>query len=321
MLKRIGTTLLVSVSALALLLAGCDKKDVELDKAPVKKDAPAKKDVAKKDAPEVKKDVAAAKPAPKPGTIPFDYPVVETKAQAGDFVLCPPRQWIDRGFAKGGSKTTFIYYGAKMLEPGKENSKVKRLSGTDMVVPNAMIVAIRKGETAQPGDIILTRWQSGSGMQRAIVVEGGTPTEPKIRYLDIDYDNPSGAGKKVDICKPDTFHKIGKEFEVGTAVVAKGKFGWKRSKIVGVAGDKILGLGFAGRVSVLNKADCVAMPVKPEVKVGDNVYVPYAGTMKKGVVKKVDAAIGRVFAEIEFGGKKKETAAPFGDVITSLPEK
>lgn len=316
MLRLIAKTSLIAMASLGLLLGACDKK-ADTDKAPAKKEAPAKKGA--KD--NKKADAKEAKPAAAPGTIPFDYPVVETSAKAGDFVLCPPREWIDKGFAKGGDKTTFIYYGAKMLEPGKAESKVKRLSGSEMVVPNAMIVPIRKGETANPGDILLTRWQSGSGMQRAIVVEGGSPTEPKIRYLDIDYNNPSGAGKKVDTCKPDTFHKISREMEVGTAVAAKSRFGWKRWKIVGVAGDKVLGLGFAGKMTVLKKADCIALPVKPEVKEGDSVFVPYIGSMKKGTVKKVDAAIGRVFAEIEFGGKKKEVPAPFGDVTTSLPGK
>lgn len=63
---------------------------------------------------------------------------------------------------------------------------------------------------------------------------------------------------------------------------------------------------------------CRPVPIVPAVAAGDRVQVPYVGVFVNGVVKGVDAKIGRVFTEIDWGGKKKEVAVPFGDVMTGL---
>jgi len=261
---------------------------------------------------------AAPKVVPKPGQIPFDYPAVATTAKAGDYVIAPSKTWIDEAFVKGGSKQTFIYYGAWMVTPGPLESKIKTLPGKEVTIPNGMMVPIRSGETAKPGDVVLTTWQSGSGMQRAIVVPGGTPATPKVMYLDLDYDNPAGVGKKVDQLKPNTFQKQKDGLEVGNVVAVKAGSRMNRARVVGVAGDKVLVIGFAGRVSVQAKANVIPIPIKPHVKVGDEVWVPQIGSFGKAKVEKIDAAIGRVFVGYKWGGQEKKAAIAFGDVATGL---
>ncbi len=91
------------------------------------------------------------------------------------------------------------------------------------------------------GDIVLGTRQSGSGLQRAIVVAGGTPAAPKVRYLDLDYDNPAGVGKKDDTLKADCFHKQRDGLIVGNVVAVKAPGGYKRLLVVGVGGEKVLG--------------------------------------------------------------------------------
>lgn len=251
---------------------------------------------------------------------PFHLGAVATTAQPGDFVLCPPREWIDKALGRDKpGEQTFIFFGAHMVAPGPAQSRVKSLPGKEMMVPNSLIVPIRKGQTAAPGDIVLTAWQSGSGMERAIVVPGGTPERPQVRYLDIALDNPSGAGQQVDTCKPDTFHKLSGPWQPGTSVAAKQSFGYRHFKIIHVKGDRVLGLGFSGKLALLAKDDCTPVPVKPEVAVDGTVWVPHLGAYTAGEVKKVDAAIGRVFVEIEFAGKQTEVAAPIVDVLTENP--
>ena len=259
---------------------------------------------------------AAAKAAAShaPGVVPFEYPIAAAPAAAaGDFVLTPSRAFIDRAFTRGGEKSTFIFYGSRMVLPGAAQSRVRQVS-TEVDIPNSLIIPIRRGEQAKPGDVVLTHWQSGSGMQRAIVVPGGTPTEPTVRYLDIALDNPSGAGKKVDQCKPGTFQILTAPWEVGTAVACAAGRNRKRYRIVHVAGDRLLGLGFAGRMRALGRAECVPLPVRPAVAPGATVAVPHVGSMREGVVTRVDASIGRVYVELESGGRTAELAVPFGDV-------
>jgi hypothetical protein len=262
--------------------------------------------------------------AAEPGTIPLEFPAVATKAQAGDWVLCPPREFVDRLQADGPVKTGLVFYSATMVEPGAVESKVINQAKKEMVIPNSLIVPIAKGQTAKPGDIILTWWHSGSGMQRALVVEGGTETQPQVLYLDISYDNPSGWGKKTDRCRADAFHKLDTAFQVGSTLAVKDpkrRDVYNRGLIVNAEGDKFLLLGFAGRLSVANKADCVALPIVPEgLKEGDAVRAPTSfASMGKATVIKVDPAIGRVFIKAIAFGKEMEIAVAFGDVIATLP--
>jgi hypothetical protein len=122
---------------------------------------------------------------------PFaDFPKVETTAKAGEYVIVPSYNWIKDAAEKGVDSTMFIWYVQKMAQPDKENSEIQFMQERKKV-PNAYVVAIPPGQKAKNGDILLTWWQTGSGMNRAIVVDDKDPIAPIVRYLDIDYDNPA----------------------------------------------------------------------------------------------------------------------------------
>jgi len=252
------------------------------------------------------------------GAIPFDYPVVATPSKASDYVLSPSRSWIDEAFEKGGANQTFIYYGGWMRQPGPRASLIETMTRQRSFIPNAFIVAIRRGETVDPGEIVLTSWASGSGMQRAIVVEGGQPKAPKVRYLDLELENPSGWGKKDDVLKENTFHKLIQPGEVGSTVACIEGSRKTRWVITNAAADKLLVLGFAGRMRVFTKSDCQNLPIKPELKIGDEISVPLVGAFTEATVTRVDAKVGRVWAKYEFGGKDKEEAFSFTNVAPEL---
>jgi hypothetical protein len=143
---------------------------------------------------------------------PFaDFPKVGTTAKAGEYVLAPMYNWIKDAAEKGMDSTRFIWYVQKMATPDKENSELQFLSERRKI-PNPYIIPIPPKQTARKGDIVLTWWQSGSGMQRAIVVDDGDASAPVVRYLDIDYNNPAKSrdgsttiGKMDEKILPDTF--------------------------------------------------------------------------------------------------------------------
>ena len=260
----------------------------------------------------------------KPGEIPFDYPAVTTTAKAGDYVLVPSKHFVDDAFAKGTDQQTFIFYAARLVEAGKDESKVKTMNngkdegGVEETIPNSLIIPIHKGDKAKPGDVLLTWWQSGSGMQRSIVVAGGSETEPKVRHLDLPIDNPGGAALRDDTLKADSFQKIDGDWAPGKTVAAKDPSGYKFGIITGSTSDKVLVVGFAGRMHVYAKADCVQIPVAPSVKPGDTVFVPHLGAFYKGNVEKVDAAVGRVYTKFQFGSQSVSAGIPAPNVATSL---
>ena len=106
----------------------------------------------------VPEPVVAPAPVPEPvaglapGKIPLDYPVMPTTAAAGDMVLAPSREFLDKGIAEGMDNATFIYYMATMVEPGAAESKLKALSGKEFTLPNSLIIALLPGQTAAVGD-------------------------------------------------------------------------------------------------------------------------------------------------------------------------
>lgn len=253
------------------------------------------------------------------GALPLPYPAVPTTARAGDFVLAPSREFLDAALEKGFARANFVYYGATMVSPGPGESTVRNLAGKTFTLPNSLIIPIQKGGTAKPGDIVLGHWQSGSGMQRAIVVPGGTPSAPKVRYLDIAYDNPSGAGKKEDQLKADTFHPLQDGWMAGNVIAIRAGAAAKRGIAVHFTETKVLVLGFAGFLSVADRKDCLPVPLRPAVVPRAEVFVPVMNTFTRAVVTRVDPAIGRVFVTYSFAGKPKEAALGFGDVALKLP--
>lgn len=250
---------------------------------------------------------------------PFDFPAAGTTAKKGEHVLVPSYNWLVDAMQKGADKTTMIWYAQKMEAPGDEMSQVKFMSEVKKV-PNAYIVPIPAGQTAKKGDILLTWWQSGSGMQRAIVTDDADPKAPTVRYLDLDYDNPAKSrdgkttiGQMDEQIKPDTFVVIKNDFEPGTSVAIGSDM--KHGQVIRTEGDKIFVVLFAGKTGVFPKSDAKAVPVKPNVKAGDNVKASRYGSFKEGTVSKVDSNIGRVW--IKFENASEDEAVAFGDVFAN----
>lgn len=266
---------------------------------------------------------AAAKPTIDPNmqaTFPFkDFPAVETIAKAGEVVLVPSYNWLQEANVNGADKTTMIWYSQKMVTPGPEMSEVEFMSDKKKV-PNAYIVPIPAGAKAKKGDVVLTWWQSGSGMQRAIVVDDANPAEPVVRYLDIDYDNPAKSrdgkttiGQMDEQLKPNTFAIISAMMSPGTAVAIQDGDKMKHAVVIRVAGDKVFVREFAGKIGVYDRSRCTSVPVVPTVKEGDKVKALNIGSFDAATVTKVDQRNGRVFVKFDSGTTEKAIA--FGNVM------
>ena len=255
-----------------------------------------------------------------PVKFPFaDFPTVGTTAKAGDYVLAPSYNWIKDAAEKGTDAVSFIWYVQKMATPDKENSELQFLSERRKV-PNPYIVAIPPKQTARKGDIVLTWWQTGSGMQRAIVVDDADASRPIVRYLDITYDNPARSrdgsttiGKMDERLVPDSFVKL-KAWDSGTTVAVQDGANQKAVKVIRVAGDRVLTLDGAGKLKVFPKQNCQPAPVTPVVNAGERIKAPrYGQTFASATVSSVDARNGRVF--VRFDGDTKDEAIAFGNIL------
>jgi hypothetical protein len=233
-------------------------------------------------------------------------------------VLAPARAALDAALARAGDLQPLIYYGAWMREPGPQRSWIATLLGDREQIPNALIIPIRRAETAAPGEIVLSSWAAGTGMQRGIVVEGGQGNAPKVRYLDLAYDHPTGWGQRADTLTPNTFHRLTGPGQVGTTVACRQGPSHTWWRIIGQQGSRLLALGYNGQVRSLVRADCRDVPLVPKVKPGDGVFVPVLGRYQKAKVTKVDAPIGRVFAKYRVGGENQKQASAFTNVALDL---
>lgn len=251
---------------------------------------------------------------------PFaDFPKVGTTAKAGEYVLAPSYNWIKDAAEKGTETVSFIWYVQKMATPDRENSELQFLSERRKV-PNPYIIAIPPKQTAKKGDIVLTWWQTGSGMQRAIVVDDADPSRPIVRYLDITYDNPARSrdgsttiGKMDERLVADSFVKL-KTWDSGTTVAVQDGANQKFAKVIRVAGNSVLTLDGAGKLKVFPKQNCQPAPLTPAVNAGDRIKAPrYGQTFASATVSSVDLRNGRVV--VRFDGDNKDEAIAFGNIL------
>lgn len=289
---------LLSLGLLSMTLAACSGKT----------DAPAKTDTATTP---VTTPVAVA---PAPDQLPFEFPAVKLDMKAGDVVLAPSRSMIDSDFEaqKKGSTGTYLFYNATAVEAGEKASKLKEIID-EVTIPNALIIPIKAGQTAKKGDIVLTWWQSGSGLQRAYVTEGGKT--PKVVYLD-------GKNIGTDTLKADSFNVLSSDWQQGTTVACKDRETEKYEQftLINSADDMSLISGWAGSLKTAVKSRCVPVPVKGTYKAGDTVYVAPFGTFQKATVTSVDTANGKIKAKYEFAGSSTEEEFSFGSILVTMPQ-
>lgn len=243
----------------------------------------------------------------KDAELPFDYPAVPTTARPGDPVLAPPARWVDNARTDGISSQSFVYFAGKMVAPGPVASVIEVAGGALEALPNALILPLRRGERAAPGDLLLTSWASGTGMQRAIVVAGGTPESPRAAYLDLDYDHPSGVAKRAEPLPPNRFHRLTEAGAVGTSVRCDERGQDRHYVLVHRTPARWLGLGYGGRLRPLDPNRCRPLPLHPKIDAG-SVEIPLLGVFTPVRVRSYDAEIGRVFVRYSVGDQKLDAA-------------
>ena len=243
-----------------------------------------------------------------PKAFPWDFPegITLENPDVGQYVLSPytfyPNEIVK---SDKPEEETYIFYSTKLSQYGETHSTVGEVE-----MPNSLIILLPKGKKAKVGDVLLTWWQSGSGMKRAIVTDASDPEMPKVDYLDLDYsDDPDkpkiGNQHSNEQLKASSFDVLedGK-WQPGATIAAYEKSAWKEGILIHATDDKVLAIGFAGKIYAFDRSACKLIPIKQDIKVGDNVMAVWVGGFKEGYkVTKIDRKIGRVWLEKD--GEKK----------------
>lgn len=225
---------------------------------------------------------------------PWDFPETQKiEANVGDWALsCYTFYPSAVEEKKDLTKETLIFYSTKIEEVGEKTTK---LGGRE--VPNSLVIPIPAGQTAKKGDIVLTWWQSGSGLKRAIVTDASNPAEPKVCYLDMNWkeDGSGFAQKYQDQLKPNSFIVLKDgTWEPGAQIAVKSQ-NYDAATIIALTDSKVLCLGFASKVVAYDRADCVLIPANEDINVGDEVYAVFVNGFRSNfTVQAVDKANGRI---------------------------
>jgi hypothetical protein len=256
------------------------------------------------------------------GKFPFEFPVVEKiNAAKGDHVFAVNMRLVLNDYNEGKSKIMTQYLTATIEEAGDKESKV--MSATPYNVPNSGIVVIPKGQTAKVGDIVAGKW--AVNLMRGIVTNASNPKAPKVTFIGLEWDNPAkaedkktGIGQYEYTLKENEFMVISKDFDPGSCCVVKKDNSWNLMDVFNVQGDMVMGTVFL-EFTAVKKSDCIAIPLKGNFKVGDQVYAPWVGKMSGGKITKIDSKMGRI--TVKFDDKVKgEKTVSFGQVIKDLPK-
>lgn len=231
-------------------------------------------------------------------TFPWDFPESQKiVGNPGDWALsCYTYYPIAVEKKKDLTKESLIYYSSEIEEIGEKTTKL-----SNREIPNSLVIPIPAGQTAKKGDIVLTWWQSGSGLKRAIVTDATNPAEPKVCYLDMNWkeDGSGFAQKYQDQLKPNSFIVLKDgTWEPGAEVALKSN--GDKATIVALTDKKVLCLGFASKLVAYDRADCVLIPAKEDIKVGDAVKAVFVSGFRDGYkVVDIDETYGRIKVEKE----------------------
>jgi hypothetical protein len=252
-----------------------------------------------------------------PGQMHVDYEKVALNGEPGQFVLAPNSMMLERAMSTGRN-SGFIYYGGTLVEIGDYQSSIRSLAGRTFTIPNAMIIPVQAGYRASKGDVLLGRWESGSGLRRAMVI-GGSPEAPLVRYLDRPYEADKADDQREDALQPGRFMPLTEAWQIGTTIACGSGNRIAHGVLVHDNGERILGSFHAGRLEPRSRAECVGLPPNQTFAEGDAVFVPGpSGNFTAGTVNKVEAEIGRVWVEYTFGGRAREMAFSVVDIARDL---
>lgn len=226
---------------------------------------------------------------------PWDFPKsIDLEFEPGQYYLGPhtfyPGAVKDK---KDLTQETLIFYSDtyKEVTDGKVNGET----------PTSLCIPLPKGQEAKKGDVVLTWWQSGSGMEHALITDDSTPDAPKSVYLDLNYkgDGSGFAEKYIDQLKPNSFKVLTNgELEPGAPIAYFDDGKWKNGTCINTDGDKVLVLGFSDHIYSVKEDNVKVIPLIPEYKEGDMVSVVFVDSFSDGyTVKKIDTNIGRVWVE------------------------
>lgn len=220
----------------------------------------------------------------------------------GKYVLSPSKEAYDSLLVKGYGDVIFVYYPRKFVDTIDGYFLLQEFNDT-IKIPNSLVVPLPDTQMVVKGDVVLTWWQSGTGMQRALVLSSKETATPIVYYLDNQFyyyyanDDPLFW---IDTLPAGTFLKITDDIMPGRSCSVAGEYVATSYTIINNLGTKVMALSWSGALNVFTTGACEIVPINVKFSEGDSVFTPYLGTYTHGTVKNVYEDIGKMKVAINF---------------------
>lgn len=235
-----------------------------------------------------------------------------TTAKEGDRIFL-----LTQGKIRTHDNPAAIYqlFAHELGEVKGDIATIKELDGSSFQVAGQYIIPAGTADasTLKAGDMVLAEW--ASSLKHAVIqkVDGEKIT---VRYTDLP--DSWSEDKLVAVKTPREVTKQQEGLSPGNFAIAQDDARAVIVLLVSENGDKWLARKFSGRVATYAKTDLQPIPLKPTLKAGQQVLVPYVGMMYQGKVKKVSGT--RVEVSIDQGVSKEPIVSSLGQVATELPK-
>ena len=254
-----------------------------------------------------------------PKAYPWDFPegIALENPEEGQYVLSPYTFYPKALTKNDPASETLIFYSTTLTKYGDTHSVV----ANNVEMPNSLVILLPKGLKARVGDVLLTWWQSGSGLQRAIVTDASDPEQPRVMYLDLKYGENGSANEHAnEQLKPSSFDVLRDgEWQPGAAIAAFDGRKWREGVLIHATDDRVLMLGFAASIKAYPRADCRLIPLNQNLKVGDEVMAIFVGSFTSGYkITRIDRRIGRIWVKDMEHENEQEEALSILQVVKKL---
>lgn len=261
--------------------------------------------------PEPDAATATATPATEAG-LPFDLKAKAPDAKPGQFVFVPMASSVEK--LMNGTETRFSDMRPReLVKTGEETSTIK--DREEYEVPNALIIPTDPEANVAVGDIVLANPQYSS-WEVAMVTDAADPTAPTVHFFKPVYSGQSPEGDKFSgQLEAGKFKVLNEELEPGTRALYPDGEEQGYGQVIHVSGDQALVTKFGGDLAVFSTGELKPIPVKPNLKEGDQVMAPFAKGMDAATVTKVDDQIGRIWVTFEGRESQGPSVFCYGQVL------
>ncbi len=239
-----------------------------------------------------------------------------TLYHSGNYVLAPSRKFVEDYTKSKDSANVLVLYPQILEKLGPEKSLVEYYD-TVLAVNDEFLIPLPDGQPAHKGDFVVTWWQSGTGMQRAYIIEATDSLHPYARYVDFDWFGQDGYDTLVERLNRNTFRVITKPLDPGSSIAVKKGTLYNFYKVISSFKDSIVAVDWSGKLAYFRKDSVLPNAVHKQLEIGQQVWIPVFGVYTRGFVKNVDSGMADVV--INFLGDAVVRRIPVLDVREKLP--